>query len=511
MAAMGCMGARIGMLVVETIAKIRRAYFVQGMPIKAICRDLRLSRKVVRKVLRSEATEFHYERSTQPMPKVGPWRDELDRLLEANEGKAGRDRLTLIRIFEALREVGYDGSYDAVRRYARAWQEGRGATTAQAYVPLSFAPGEAYQFDWSHEIVVMNGVTTRVKVAHVRLCHSRMLYVRAYARESQEMVFDAHDRAFAFFKGVCRRGIYDNMKTAVETIFVGKERAYNRRFLQMCSHYLVEPVACTPASGWEKGQVENQVGLVRERFFTPRLRVKSYDELDAWLLDQCIAWAKAHRHPELRERTIWEVFEAERPSLVAYAGRFDGFHALPASVSKTCLVRFDNNRYSVAAGAVGRPVEIRAYAERIELRQDGRLVGTHARCFGRDQTVFDPWHYVPVLARKPGALRNGAPFKDWVLPASLERVRRKLAAAPDGDRQMVEILTAVLSDGLPAVEAACGEALREGVHSAAVILNILARRREPDAPLTIMTPDALRLRHAPTADCTRYDRLRSSV
>jgi hypothetical protein len=301
------------------------------------------------------------------------------------------------------------------------------------------------------------------------------------------------------------------MKTAVETIFVGKERLYNRRFQQMCGHYLVEPVACTPASGWEKGQVENQVGLVRERFFTPRLRFKTYEELNAWLLDQCIAYAKAHRHPEERERTVWQAFEAERPSLVPYAGRFDGFHAVPASVSKTCLVRFDNNKYSVAASAIGRPVEIRAYADRIELRQDGRPVGEHARCFGRDQSVFNPWHYVPVLARKPGALRNGAPFKDWVLPASLTRVQRKLAAMEDGDRQMVEILTSVLSDGLAAVEAACAEALGQGVHSAAVILNILARRREIAAPITIMTPEALKLKHAPTADCARYDSLRGMI
>ena len=499
------------MLIVETIAKVRRAYFVQQKSIKAICRELGLSRKVVRKVLRSDATEFRYVRETQPLPKIGPWRERLDALLLANDGKAARERLTLIRLFETLRGLGYDGSYDAVRRYARSWRRERGATTAEAYVPLSFAPGEAYQFDWSHEIVLINGVTVRVKVAHVRLCHSRMLFVRAYPRESQEMVFDAHDRAFAFFKGACTRGIYDNMKTAVETIFVGRERAYNRRFLQMCGHYLVDPVACTPASGWEKGQVENQVGLVRERFFTPRLRVKSYDELNAWLLDQCIAYAKAHRHPELRDRTVWEVFEAERPTLIPYAGRFDGFHALPASVSKTCLVRFDNNKYSVAASAVGRPVEIRAYADRIELRQDGRIVGEHRRCFGRDQTIFDPWHYVPVLARKPGALRNGAPFKDWVLPANLDRVRRKLANVDDGDRQMVDILTTVLSDGLPAVEAACSEALREGVHSAAVILNILARRREAARPLTIMTPDALRLIHEPSADCARYDSLRRAV
>ena len=499
------------MLVVETIAKIRRAHFLQGKGIKTICREFGLSRKVVRQVLRSGATEFRYERTVQPLSKLGRWRDELDRLLTANDARAARERLTLIRIFEELRGLGYAGGYDTVRRYARGWQRARSAMTAVAYVPLSFAPGEAYQFDWSHEIVLINSVTVTVKVAHVRLCHSRMLFVRAYPRETQEMVFDAHDRAFSFFKGACTRGIYDNMKTAVDAIFVGKDRAYNRRFLQMCSHYLVEPVACTPASGWEKGQVENQVGLVRERFFAPRLRVKSYDELNGWLLDQCIAYAKAHPHPEARDQTIWDMFEAERPSLVSYTGRFDGFHAVLASVSKTCLVRFDNNKYSVTASAVGRPVEVRAYADRIELRQDGQLVGEHRRCFGRDQTIYDPWHYVPVLARKPGALRNGAPFKDWVLPANLERVRRKLVGADDGDRQMVDILTTVLSDGLPAVEAACAEALREGVHSADVILNILARRREPQKPLTIITPDALRLQHEPDADCARYDRLRSAL
>ena len=499
------------MLVVETIAKIRRAFFREGKPIKAICRDLGVSRKVVRKVIRSGATEFRYEREVQPLPKIGRWSDELDQILTANEGKPPRERLTLIRIFEELRGRGYEGGYDAVRRYARKWAKDRGQATAAAYVPLSFAPGEAYQFDWSHEIVLLSGVTVTVKVAHVRLCHSRMLFARAYPRETQEMVFDAHNRAFAFFKGACRRGIYDNMKTAVETIFVGKDRLYNRRFLQMCSHYLVDPVACTPASGWEKGQVENQVGLVRERFFTPRLRFKTLDELNDWLLDKCVAYAKAHRHPELTEQTVWEVFEAERPKLVPYAGRFDGFHAVPAAVSKTCLVRFDNNKYSVAANAVGRPVEVYAYADRIVIRQDGRGVGEHRRAFGRGETIYDPWHYVPVLARKPGALRNGAPFKDWVLPAAMERIRRKLAGADDGNRQMVNILTAVLTDGLPAVEAACAEAIAQGVHSADVVLNILARQRNPDPPPVIMTPAALILRHAPIADCARYDNLRRTI
>jgi transposase len=498
------------MLIVETIGRIRREHFVKGKTIKEIVRDLGISRNTVRKALRSEATSFTYERGNQPLPKLGPWSEKLDELLAENEKKAARERLTLIRVFEDLSELGYSGGYDAVRRYARKWRSEQGAATAAAYVPLSFDPGEAYQFDWSHEIVVLDGVTTTVKVAHMRLCHSRMLFVRAYPRETQEMVFDAHERAFSFFRGACTRGVYDNMKTAVETIFVGKERKFNRRFAQMCSHHLVEPVACTPASGWEKGQVENQVGLARERFFTPRLRFKNYDDMNAWLLDKCVGYAKAHPHPEIADKTIWQVFEEERPKLVPLRGRFDGFHELTASVSKTCLVRFDNNKYSVNASAVGAPVEIHAYADRIVIRQKGRVVAEHARAFGRGATIFDPWHYVPVLARKPGALRNGAPFKDWVLPGAIERVRRKLTG-DDGDRQMVKILAAVVDDGLTAVEAACAEALAQGVHSADVILNILARRREPPPPPAIPTPQSLTLLHMPLADCARYDQLRRTA
>jgi len=156
-----------------------------------------------------------------------------------------------------------------------------------------------------------------------------------------------------------------------------------------------------------------------------------------------------------------------RPHLVPYVGRFDGFHSVPASVSKTCTVRFDNNKYSVLATAVGRPVEMHAYADRIVIRQDGVIVGEHARDFGRGQTVYDPWHYVPVPARKPGALRNGAPFRDWVLPPAMTAIRRKLKGSDDGDRQMVQILSCVPDDGLQAVEAACREAVDQGVHSRA--------------------------------------------
>src|SRR4051794_1315894 len=121
----------------------------------------------------------------QPLPKIGPWRDRLDCLLRGNEEKPARERLTLVRLFEELRGFGYEGSYDAVRRYAINWRKERSAALAQVYVPLAFAPSEAYQFDWSHEIVVLDGATVTVKVAHMRLCHSRMPFVRAYPRETQ--------------------------------------------------------------------------------------------------------------------------------------------------------------------------------------------------------------------------------------------------------------------------------------------------------------------------------------
>ena len=499
------------MLCVETIGKIRRAHFRDGRSIKGISRDFRLSRETVRKVVRSGATEFVYARRTQPRPKIGPWESELEGMLDANASRSGRERVPLTRIFEDLQALGYAGGYDAVRRHASRWSKDREAgSPAKAHVPLVFDPGEAHQFDWSHEDAVIGGKAVRLKVAHVRLCHSRMSYVRAYFRESQEMVFDAHEKAFAFFGGACARGICDNMRTAVDGVCSGKDRAWNARFLRMCSHHLVEPVACTPAAGWEKGQVENQVRFIRNRLFSPRPKFESLAELNAWLEDQCPVLAE-RRHPDQRDMTVLEVFEAERASLVPQAGPFEGHRSVPAAASKTCLVQFDNNRYSVEACAAGGPVEVRAYAERIEIRHEGRKAGEHERAFGRGKTVYDPLHYLPALRRKPGALRNGAPFKGWDLPESLREIRRRLDGRRGGDRKMVDILLAIRTDGIDAVEAACAEALSQGVHSSSVILNILARRREPPRPEPVAAPDALRLACEPAADCSRYDSLRRHI
>jgi transposase len=497
------------MLILETVLRVRRE-FAAGKAIKAIARELHLSRKVVRKAIRAPEVDTGYRRGVQPLPKIGPFQVRLDALLEEDETRARREKLRLTRIHDLLLREGFDGSYDAVRRYAARWRQERRrhVMDAPAFIPLMFRPGEAYQFDWSHEDVEVAGKPMRVKVAHVRLCASRAMYVRAYPRETQEMLFDAHARAFAFFGGVPTRGIYDNMKTAVTTVFASKERVFNRRFLVMASHYMVEPTACSPAAGWEKGQVENQVQTARGRFFQPRPHFASLEELNGWLEAECRRWAEMHQHPEQKELTVAQALAAERPVLQPMLAPFDGFYESEHAVTGTCLISFDRNRYSVMAKAVRRVVQVRAYADRIVVRCAGEVVADHPRFFGRDRTIYDPWHYLPVLVAKPGALRNGAPFQDWELPPALSRLRRKLGAGDDADRRFVRVLAAVLDDGLELVEVAVREALLAGVTSDDVILNILARRREPPEPLSIVTMEDLALRHPPRADCSRYDSLR---
>ena len=242
--------------------------------------------------------------------------------------------------------------------------------------------------------------------------------------------------------------------------------------------------------------------------FRPKPRVKSLTELNAWLEDQCIAYAQRTKHPEFKDRTVWDVFQEERASLMALRGPFDGFVEKAVRASTTCLIMADHNRYSVDARAAGRMVLVRSHAERIVVLLGDEVVADHPRQFRRDQIIYDPWHYLPVLMKKPGALRNGAPFKDWALPPALTQVRTKLKQHADGDRQFVKVLGAVLDHGLAAVESACAEALEAGLASGDVILTVLARRRQPVAPPSITTPDALRLKIEPAADCGRYDSIR---
>jgi transposase len=491
----------------EFIAEIRRRHFVGGESVSAIARDLQLSRPTVRKALKALA-EPAYTRQRQPAPKLGEFTAQLAQWLDIESRLPKRQRRTAQRLFEGLQAEGYRGSYDPVQRFVKHWKSGRGGGgVAPAFVPLAFPPGETCQFDWSHEEAELGGVVQAVKVAHFRLAHSRQMFVAAYPRETQEMLFDAHIRAFTFFGGVPTRMVYDNLKTVVDAIFTGKERQFNRRFLALANHYLFEPVACTPESGWEKGQVENQVGNVREWLFTPRPRFAGFAELNDWLARRCHELA-GRRHPAEAGRTVADCFAEEQPLLRPVAAVFDGYVEQVQRVSGTCLVRVDRNNYSVPAAWAGKVVSARLAAGSLRIVADGQEVASHARQFGRDQLICDPWHYLPVLEKKPGALRHGAPFQNWDLPAAIRAVRDRLLRQPKGDRAFVERLLLAREAGLDVLEVACDLALEAGVITGPVVLNTMRRLAAPARPQTLDGAPAPALRLEPVADCGRYDSLR---
>jgi len=491
----------------DMIAEIRRRHLISQESISSIARDLKLSRPTVRKHCRTRS-EPVYHRSKQPTPMLGAFENTLEAWLRTERLLPKRQRRTARRLFEGLQAEGYRGAYDSVQRYAQRWKAAKsGPALTGAFVPLAFAPGEVCQFDWSHEHVELGGVMQIIKVAHFRLAFSRQMFVVAYPREAQEMVFDAHNRAFAFFGGVPLRMVYDNLKAVVETIFTGKERLFNRRFMVLANHYLFEPVACTPASGWEKGQVENQVGNIREWLFTPLARFASFEALNEWLATRCRELA-ARKHPITPEQSIAACFITEQLALRRITAAFDGYVEHMLRVSSTCLVVLDRNRYSVPAAFAGRAVSVRSTATEVRVVADGAVIAEHARRFGRDQLICDPWHYLPILERKPGALRNGVPFLDWDLPTSIRQVRDRILKQPKGDRAFVELLMMARDVGLEVLEVACELVLDGTVVSAPIVMNEMRRLVAPGLPIMLNVPDMLKLHIEPLADCGRYDHLR---
>ena len=497
------------MLIVETITKVRLAYFRDGKAIREIARKFNLARNTVKNIIRSGVTDQKYERNEQPRPKLGAFVEQLAEWLKEDSNKPVRHRRSAQLLFEQLQREGYDGGYDTLRRYVGTWKKEDGSALVKAFVPLEFDPGEAFQFDWSYEKIELGGLPVEVKIAHFRLCHSRKLFCVAYTREKLEMVFNAHLRAFEFFGGVCKRGIYDNLKTVVTKILMSKDRVWNRRFQNLASHYLFELVACTPAAGWEKGQVENQVDLVRSRFFALRRRFADLEELNEWLERECRNYAASAKHPEFKDKTIDQVFAEEKGKLIELpVSPFDGYQETTTRVSLQLLINFDRNHYSVSAMAVGKSVQVRAYAEHVTMVLNGTVVGIHKRHLGRDKAIYDPWHYLAVLERKPGALRNGAPFKRWDLPEAMSEVRTALEGRSGGDRQFVSILSVVSRYGLESVANACTQAISDKTVSSDVILSILSRTHDEPQPEPVKLSDQLPLlKLIPMVDCYRYDSL----
>ncbi len=249
--------------------------------------------------------------------------------------------------------LGFDGSYDRVAAFARDWRqqqrEAENRASRGTYIPLIFAPGEAFQFDWSEDWARVGPRQMKLQVAHFKLCHSRAFMLRAYPLQTHEMLFDAHNHCLRALGGIPRRGIYDNMKTAVDKVRRGKQRLVNARFRAMVSHFMFESDFCNPAAGWEKGQIEKNVRDARYRLWHDAPAFRDLAALNTWLEQRCKALWHEIRHPEQTNRTIAEVYADEQAALMAVPPPFDGFIEHAKRISPTCLIVFERNRYSVPA------------------------------------------------------------------------------------------------------------------------------------------------------------------
>jgi transposase len=452
-----------GVIDMALLSVIRRWHFREHLSIREIGRRTGLSRNTIRKYLRVDGVEPKFNVPERPS-KLDPFADRLSAWLRT-EAKKSRKQL-----HADLVSLGYEGSYNRVAAFAREWKAdlqwelqttGRGT-----FVPLAFDPGEAFQFDWSEDWAIIGNERTKLQVAHTKLSYSRAFIVlRAYLLQTHEMLFDAHNHAFRVFGGVPRRGIYDNMRTAIDKVGRGKDRDVNVRFMAMASHYLYEPEFCNPASGWEKGQVEKNVQDSRHRFFQPIPRFPSLEALNDWLELRCKAFWQQTAHGKMRG-TIADLWAEEAQALMPTSRLFDGFVEYTKRVSPTCLVHFDRNRYSVPASFANRPVSLRVYPDRVVIAAEGLIVCEHHRIISRShdgpgQTVYDWRHYLAVVQRKPGALRNGAPFTE--LPEAFRTLQQHLLKKPGGDREMVDILALVLQHDEQAVLSAVELALEASV------------------------------------------------
>ncbi len=496
------------------LSVIRRWHLREGMPIREIARRTGLSRNTVRKYLATQVIEPTYPSRKSPS-KLDDYEETLTNWLFRESRRHRKQRRTVKRLYRDLVGLGYTGSYDRVAAFARQWrqaqQEANGTAGKRAYIPLQFAPGEAFQFDWSEDWVKINGVSTKLQIAHFKLSYSRAFFMRAYLTQSHEMLFDAHFHAFNQFGGIPERGIYDNMKTAVDKIGRGKLRQVNKRFYAMVSHYLYEAEFCNPAAGWEKGQIEKAVQDARHGLWYDVPPFRSLQEVNQWLQARCLALWQETAHPEFKMRSLGECLEDELAIMMPVPAAFDGFIEHSKRVSSTCLMTFEHNRYSVPASFANRVISLRVYPERLVIVAEAQVVAEHVRAFNRDKsmpgrTIYDWRHYLAVVQRKPGALRNGAPFKE--LPESFKQLQTRLLKRPGGDREMADILALVLLHDEQLVERAISKALELGEPSKEHVLNCLSRLEEPCRPQPLKPPPALKLVTEPQANTARYDALR---
>ena len=464
---------------VDVYLRVRRAVMVNGMSVREASRVFGLHRDTVRKMLAYSAPPGYRRKGPPHRPKLEPFTGVIDRILEGDLRVPKKQRHTAKRIFERLRdEYGFDGQYTIVKDYVREHRR----QTKEMFVPLSHPPGHS-QCDFGEALVVIGGVEQKAHCFVLDLPHSDGCFVKAYPAETTEAFLDGHVSAFAFLGGVPQSVLYDNTKLAVVRILGDGRRQRTRAFTELQSHYLFEDRFGRPGKGNDKGKVEGLVGYARRNFLVPVPSFESFEALNAYLERRCLGRmdARLRGYTETIGQRMERDLEALQP---LPAAPYDACEKQAGRVSSLSLVRYRTNDYSVPVAYGHRDVLVRGYVDRVVISCGSEVIAKHPRSYERDDFVYDPIHYLPLLERKTGALNQAAPLQGWDLPEEFGNLRRLLESRMGrrGKREYVQVLRLLETFSMGEVHSAVRDALRLGAVSFDAVKHLVLCRLEGRPP-----------------------------
>ena len=428
------------MLKVDEYERIRRKHLVDGMTQRAVARELGYARNTVAKAIANPIPPGYRLSQPRTKSKIDPVKPIIDAWLTDDRTKPRKQRHTAQRIYERLRdEYQFDGDPSTVRRYVRLAKR----CLKEVFMPLAFEPGEEAQVDWHDGWIEENGVERKAQFFCMRLCYSKASFVWPYERADLESFLDGHVRAFAYFGGVPRRLAYDNLKSAVIQVMLGRERRLNRRFKELRSWYLFDTRFCNVAKSNEKGDVENLAKRSERTFLTPLPAVGALRELGPQMMESCRADLGLPGPRPHQDKTRGELFEEEKRCLLPLPERpFEACRQISTFIDKRSLVQVDTNGYSAPVRWAHHPVLIKAFVERIELWCGQERIAVHERCYDKGQYILTPEHYLMLLKTKPGSLDNARAFKGQPWGEDFVVLRRELEYRYDdeGTRKFIDVL-----------------------------------------------------------------------
>jgi len=475
------------MISVEDREHIRRAYFIEHKSIRQIAKEQHYSRKTVRKAIESAEPEQYTLSKERPAPVLGKFKEQIDRLLAGNEKMPRKQRYTAHKIFEEVKKAGYSGSESGVRGYIALQRKEK--KRPKVFIPLEFDPGMEAQVDWGEAVAIIAGMQTIVQLFIMRLNYSRRMFVRAFPAQKQEAFFEGHECGFHHFQGVPHRIAYDNLKAAVQRVLEGHTRQEQQQFIVFRSHYLFESHFCTPGQGHEKGGVEHGVGFSRRNFMVPIPEVASFEALNTHLLAACLA--DDLRRVDGHEVTIGQAWEIEKPLLLSLPAKdFSCCVTRAVSLIPYSQVEFETNRYSVPSDEVYQRLVLKAYSFTVKVLHGNEVIAEHPRCYGRNQDIYDPLHYLPLLEQRPGAFEHAKPIRRWrtAWPPIYEqllahlRAEEKEGSRTQSIREFVRILKLLRDYPAEPVERAMAQALEFGCAHADGVMLCLHQLLHPDVP-----------------------------